>query len=82
VGATRRAARSRFTSGQRLWDFAAMNDTRQLSALTLASPARESQQATAFGPRAHGSAAGPVGALLTMIVGLAIVVVAWRRQQR
>jgi hypothetical protein len=57
-----------------------MNDTQQLFAVTLAT--RESHQATALGARRQGSTAGPVGAVLTMILGLAIVVIAWRRQQR
>jgi hypothetical protein len=58
-----------------------MKNTQQHSALTLAIPVRESQQPT-HGAGGHGSAGGPIGALLTMIVGLAIVVIAWRRQQR
>jgi hypothetical protein len=57
-----------------------MKNTQQLFALTLAT--RESHAATALGARGHGSAAGPVGAVLTMILGLAIMVIAWRRQQR
>jgi hypothetical protein len=72
-------SRLRFTSLPRLWDLAAMNSTQQLSTLTLA--VRESQQ-PAHGVGGHGSAGGPVGALLTMIVGLAIMVIAWRRQRR
>jgi hypothetical protein len=57
-----------------------MKYTEQLSTLTLA--VRESQQATAHGARGHGSAGGLIGALLAMILGLAIMVIAWRRQQR
>jgi hypothetical protein len=59
-----------------------MKNTQQLSALTLTVPVRESEQSAAPGARGHGSAGGPIGALLTMIVGLAIMVIAWRRQQR
>jgi hypothetical protein len=61
-----------------------MKNTQQLSALTVATlvPVRESQQSTTLGAGGHGSAGGPVGAFLAMIVGLAIVVIAWRRQQR
>jgi hypothetical protein len=59
-----------------------MKSTQQLFALAVALPSRESQQATAFAARGRGSVAGPIGAILTMILGLAIVVIAWRRQQR
>jgi hypothetical protein len=59
-----------------------MKNAQQLSTFTLALPVRESLQPAPHGARGHGSAGGPVGALLAMILGLAIVVIAWRRQQR